>query len=55
MGVALNWWLNRNIKVSGNWEQTAFTGGSSTGTGAAKVITDRTTEKVAIGRFQLAF
>jgi phosphate-selective porin OprO/OprP len=54
-GVALNWWLNRSIKVSGNWEQTTFTGGNSTGTGAAKVITDRATEKVAIGRFQVAF
>ncbi len=54
-GVGLNWWLNRSIKVSGNWEQTSFTGGSSTGTGAAKVITDRATEKVALGRFQVAF
>jgi phosphate-selective porin OprO/OprP len=54
-GVGANWWLNRNLKLSANWEQTSFTGGNSTGTGAAKVVSDRTTEKVLIGRFQVAF
>jgi phosphate-selective porin OprO/OprP len=47
-GLALNWQLSRNIKASGNYEQTYFTGG------AAKDA-DRNTEKVAIGRFQISF
>jgi phosphate-selective porin OprO and OprP len=51
VGVALNWWLNRSIKVSGNWEQTSFTGGA----GTSKAVANRPTEKVAIGRFQVAF
>lgn len=47
-GVALNWQLSRNLKASGNWEQTWFTGGA-TGTASRK------TEDVLIGRFQVAF
>jgi phosphate-selective porin OprO/OprP len=50
-GVGLNWWLNRNIKASGNWEQTRFNGGA----GKTTAVTNRPTEKVAIGRFQVAF
>jgi phosphate-selective porin OprO/OprP len=47
-GLALNWQLSRNLKASGNWEETFFTGGASKGA-------DRNTEKVLIGRFQVAF
>jgi phosphate-selective porin OprO/OprP len=51
VGVALNWWLNRNLKVSGNWERTTFTGGA----GTVKAVANRAMENVAIGRFQVAF
>jgi phosphate-selective porin OprO/OprP len=54
-GLALNWWLNRNLKATGNWERTTFEGGNATGSGAARVITDRATENVVIGRLQVAF
>jgi phosphate-selective porin OprO/OprP len=47
-GVALNWQLSRNLKLSGNYEQTAYTGGLAKGA-------DRKTENVLIGRFQTAF
>ena len=50
-GVALNWWLNRNIKISGTWEQTSFTGGA----GTTKAVADRPTEKAGFARFQVAF
>jgi phosphate-selective porin OprO/OprP len=47
-GVALNWQLSRNIKASGNFDQTWFDGGASKGA-------NRNTEKVTIGRFEIAF
>ncbi len=47
-GVALNWQLSRNLKASGNYEQTRYTGGAANGT-------DRKTENALIGRFQAAF
>jgi phosphate-selective porin OprO and OprP len=50
-GVALNWWLSRNIKVQGTWEQTSFTGGA----GTSKAVVDRPTEKMGFARFQVAF
>jgi phosphate-selective porin OprO/OprP len=50
-GVGLNWWLNRNIKVSGTWDQTSFTGGAGTTTAVA----NRATEKAGFARFQIAF
>jgi len=50
-GVALNWWLNRNVKISGTWDQTSFTGGA----GTTKAAADRPTEKAGFARFQIAF
>ena len=50
-GVGLNWWLSRNIKLMGTWEQTSFTGGA----GATKAVTDRPTEKMGFARFQVNF
>jgi phosphate-selective porin OprO/OprP len=50
-GVQLNWWLNRNLRASGLYEQTSFEGGA----GTKATPTDRATEKILIGRFQLAF
>jgi phosphate-selective porin len=47
-GLALNWQLSRNLKASGNFEETWFNAGKA---GSA----DRNTEKVLIGRFQVAF
>jgi phosphate-selective porin OprO/OprP len=46
-GVALNWQLSRNIKASGNYDETSFTGGVKNA--------NRPTEKVAMGRFQISF
>ncbi len=50
-GLALNWQLSRNLKLSGNFEETWF----NEGAGKTGAITDRPTEKVLIGRFQVAF
>ncbi len=47
LGVALNWQLSRNIKASGDYEQTEFTGGAKVG--------NRPTEKILLGRYQVAF
>jgi phosphate-selective porin OprO/OprP len=47
-GLALNWQLSRNLKASGNFEETWFTEGKANSA-------DRNTEKVLIGRFQVAF
>ncbi len=47
-GLAANWQLSRNLKLSANFEQTWFTGGAASGA-------DRKTEDVLIGRFQVAF
>ena len=48
VGIALNWQLSRNLRVSGDFTETRFQGG-------AKSSGNRTTEKVGIARFQLAF
>jgi len=48
VGVALNWYLNRNVKLSLNYDQTEFTGGAAAGA-------DRPTEKLVLGRLQLAY
>jgi phosphate-selective porin OprO and OprP len=47
-GVALNWQLSRNLKAAADYDTTWFDGG-------AKAPASRKTEKVGIGRFQLAF
>jgi len=46
IGVGLNWYLNRNIKVQINYEETHFDGGAVNG--------DRAAEKVILTRFQAA-
>ena len=49
--IGLNWYLNKNVKLAGNYEQTNFQKGAV----AAGVITDRTTEKVFLQRLQVVF
>jgi phosphate-selective porin OprO/OprP len=46
IGVGLNWYLNRNIKVQINYEETHFDGGAVNG--------DRAAEKVILTRLQAA-
>jgi phosphate-selective porin OprO and OprP len=46
-GVALAWQLSRNLRAAADYEQTWFDGGAKAGS--------RTTEKMGIGRFQVAF
>jgi phosphate-selective porin OprO/OprP len=45
--VGLNWYLNRNVKILLNYEQTSFTGGGDSG--------NRPDERVIINRFQIAY
>lgn len=46
IGVGLNWYLNRNIKMQFNFEETRFSGGAVDG--------DRPVERVILTRFQAA-
>jgi phosphate-selective porin OprO/OprP len=47
LGVGINWYLDRQFKVSANYEQTTFDRGSVSG--------DRETEKALLIRFQVAY
>jgi len=47
LGVGLNWYLNRNLKVMLDYERTEFEGGAASG--------DREDESVLFSRFQIAF
>lgn len=47
-GVVLNWYLNRNIKVQANYDQTRFQGGAAGGR-------DLPTERILFTRLQAAF
>ena len=47
LGVALAWQMSRNLRAAADYEQTWFDGGAKTGS--------RTTEKMGIARFQVAF
>jgi len=46
--AALNWHLNRNVKLAVTYEQTHFEGGAAAGA-------DRATERVLFGRLQNSF
>jgi len=48
----LNWYLNQNVKLVLNYEQTMFNGG---GGGTPEAPNDLDDEKVVLGRLQLAF
>ncbi|MES1245753.1 MAG: porin [Acidobacteriota bacterium] len=47
MGLGINWYLNRNLRVALNYEVTEFDGGAASG--------DREDEKVLLSRFQISF
>jgi len=47
LGVGLGWQLSRNLRAAADYEQTWFDGGAKGG--------NRTTEKMGIARFQVAF
>jgi phosphate-selective porin OprO/OprP len=49
--VGLNWFLNPNVKIATNYDQTSFKGGAGAGT----VYRDRDMEKVFMTRFQVQF
>lgn len=48
IGMVVNWYLNSNVKIALDYDQTGFTGGAAGGR-------DRPTEKLIIGRLQLAY
>ena len=50
--LGLNWYLNQNVKLAFDYEQTEFEGG---GGGTAEAPSDREDEKVVLGRLQLYF
>jgi phosphate-selective porin OprO and OprP len=57
-GVGLNWYLNKNVKLVLDYEQTDFDGGAGTTVGTpatAYTVKDRQTERVVIGRTQFTF
>jgi len=47
VGVGVNWYLNRNVKLQVNYDQTSFDGGATAGA-------DRIDQKVLFTRVQLA-
>ena len=49
--LGANWWLNENIKIMADYEQTHFSGGARSNS----QITDRETERAFFTRFQLAY
>jgi phosphate-selective porin OprO/OprP len=52
VGVGINWWLNRNLKIQLDYERTAFEGGAN---GSAVDPDDRQTEHVIQSRIQVLF
>lgn len=59
--AGINWYLNQNVKVVLNYEQTSFVGGGqanaagSAGAGAFTNIADRPDEKALFTRLQLSY
>ena len=52
VGVGVNWWLNRNLKIQLDYERTAFEGGAN---GSAVDPADRQTEHTIETRLQVVF
>lgn len=53
--TGVNWYLNQNVKVVLNYEQTTFKGGGGTATGSFVNIADRPDEKTLFTRLQLSY
>jgi phosphate-selective porin OprO/OprP len=53
--VGLNWYLNRNIKLSLDYDNTAFDGGAGTATTTAYDVKNRQTEQALFMQAQFAF
>ncbi len=51
IGVALNWYLSKSLRLVATYDQTKFDGGA----GSTGAIANRTTEKVFIGRMQVGY
>jgi phosphate-selective porin OprO/OprP len=54
-GVGLNWYLNRNVKLAMDYEQTVFDGGAGSPTATAYTVKNRETEEDMFGRVQFQF
>ncbi len=54
-GIGLNWYLNRNVKLVLNYEQTAFDGGAGPPPVTAYTIHNRATEQLLLTRAQIMF
>jgi phosphate-selective porin OprO/OprP len=54
-GVGLNWYLNRNIKLSLDYDNTAFDGGAGSATTTAYDVKNRQTEQALFMQAQFAF
>lgn len=50
--VGINWWLNQNVKIMADYEQTQFQGGA---VNTQKQVVDRPMEKVFFTRFQFNY
>ncbi len=53
--TGVNWYLNQNVKVVLNYEQTSFKGGGSSTSGLFTSIADRPDEKALFTRLQLSY
>jgi len=54
-GAGVNWYLNRNVKLSLDYEQTTFDGGAGSPTALAYTVKNREIEQDMFGRVQFQF
>ena len=54
-GVGINWYMNRDIKLVLDYDQTSFHGGAGSATATAYTIQNRETEQILLGRAQFQF
>lgn len=55
VGVGLNWYLNKNVKLVLDYERTAFNGGAGTASASTYTVKDRETEQTVFTRAQFGF